>query len=141
VLLRRLFLHDRLESFDSRQHRLFLSQHAKLMKLGLKQLLVRQARLVFGDERGRHGSTEGVFNDFVIFCLAEQDADRGLLVRLPHVAVEGLKVELQFAEMLELELVVLSSNATRQLSARLKMSRLWLQLNSLTSGDSFGAVR
>ena len=50
---------------------------------------------------------EGILDDLVVLGGAEQDADGGPLVRLLHVAVEGLQVEFQFAEMLRLELAYL----------------------------------
>ena len=74
------------------------------MELGLEQLLVRQSGLVLGHQRGRHGPAEGVFDDLVVLRGTEEHADRRLLVRLLHVAVEGLQVELELAEMLGLEL-------------------------------------
>ena len=85
--------------------RLRLGQLVELVELGLQQLLVRQPGLVLGDERRRHGPAQGVLDDLVVLRRAEQHADGRPLVRLLHVAVEGLQVELQFAEMLGLELV------------------------------------
>jgi hypothetical protein len=77
----------------------------KLVELGLQQLLVGQAGLVFGHERGRHGSAQCVFNDFLVPCGAEQHADGRPFVRRLHVPVERFEVKLQLTEMLGLELV------------------------------------
>ncbi len=74
------------------------------MQLGLQQLLVRQAGLVLGDQRGRHGPAEGVLDDLMVLGGAEENADRRLLMRFLHVPVEGLQVELELAEMFGLEL-------------------------------------
>ena len=53
---------------------------------------------------GRHGPAQGIFDDLVILRRTKQYADRRLLVRLLHVAVEGLQVELEFAQVFRLEL-------------------------------------
>ena len=78
---------------------------SELVQLGLQQLLVGQAGLVLGDQRRRHGPAQGVLDDLVVLRGAEQHADGRPLVRLLHVAVEGLQVELELAEVLGLELV------------------------------------
>ena len=74
------------------------------MQLGLEQFLVRQSRLIFGDQCRRHGPAQGIFDDLVVFGGAQQHADGRLLVRLLHVAVEGFQVELELAQVLGLEL-------------------------------------
>ena len=74
------------------------------MQLGLEQLPVRQSGLVLGDERRRHGPAQGVLDDLVVLGGAEEHADRRLLVRLLHVPVERLQVELQLTQVLGLEL-------------------------------------
>ena len=68
-----------------------MGQFVKLVQLGLKQLLVRQPGLVLRDERGRHRAAQRVFDDFVILRGTEQNADRRLLMRLLHIAVERLQ--------------------------------------------------
>ncbi len=70
----------------------------------MEQLLVRQSSLVLGNQGGRHRPRERVFDDLVILGRAQEHADGRLLVRLLHVAVEGLQVELEFAQVLRLEL-------------------------------------
>ena len=77
------------------------------MELGLEQFLVGQPGLILGDEGRRDGAAEGILDDLVVLGGAEQDADGGPLVRLLDVAVEGLQVEFQFAEMLRLEFAYL----------------------------------
>jgi hypothetical protein len=65
----------------------------ELMQLPLEELLVRQRRLVFGNESGGDGAGQGVFDDFVILGCAEEDANGGAFMGLLHVAVEGFEVE------------------------------------------------
>jgi hypothetical protein len=75
------------------------------VQLGLEQLLVGQARLVFRHERGRECPAQGVLHHFLVLRGAKQDADGGAFVWFAHVAVERFEVELQFAQMLGLKLV------------------------------------
>src|SRR3954469_17763108 len=65
----------------------------QLVKLSTKHCLGRQHRLVLSNQRGRAGTCQSVLDDFVVFRCAEQHADRGALVSLLHVAIEGLDVE------------------------------------------------
>jgi hypothetical protein len=94
----------RFERFERWPIGLRLSQRVELVQFGLQQLLVRQACLILGNERRRHRPTQGIFNDFVILGRTKQNTDGRLLVRLLHVAVEGLQVELEFAQVFRLEL-------------------------------------
>jgi hypothetical protein len=73
------------------------------VQFGLKQLLVRQAGLILGDQGGRKGTAQGVFHHLAVLAGAEQDADRRTLVRLPDITVEGFQVEPQLAEVLRFE--------------------------------------
>ena len=79
-------------------------QGVELVQLGLQQLLVRQAGLVFGDQRGRQRAAEGVFDHLAGSCWRRAARRWTALVRLLHVAVEGLQVEVELAEVLGLEL-------------------------------------
>ena len=79
-------------------------QGVELVQLGLEQRLVRQPRLVFRDQRGRHGPAQGILDDLVVLGGAEEHPDGRPLVRLLHVPVEGLQVELQLTKMFGLEL-------------------------------------
>ena len=63
------------------------------MQVPLEKLLVRQCRLVFGNESEGDGAGQGVFDDFVILGCAEEDADRGAFMGRLHVAVEGFELE------------------------------------------------
>ena len=81
-----------------------LGQRVKLVQLGLEQSLIGEARLIFGDQGGRERAAEGVFDDLAVFAGAQEDADGGAFVRLAHIAVESLQIELQLAKMLGLEL-------------------------------------
>ena len=61
----------------------------KLVELGLEEFLVREKRLVFGDECGRERSAEGVFDDFLVLRGAEKEADGRVFVAFADVTVEG----------------------------------------------------
>ena len=100
-----------------------LCQGVKLVQLGLKQFLVRKSGLVLRDQCGRHGTAEGVFDNLVVLGGAKENADRGLLMRLSHVAVERLQVELQFAVMFGLELDDLELEGDQAIEPRLKKTR------------------
>ena len=76
----------------------------ELVKFGLKEPLVRQFGLVFGNQGRRNRSAQGVLDDFLILRGAQNDADRRSFVGLADVAVEGFKVELHLPEVLGLEL-------------------------------------
>ena len=93
----------RRRSFDRRQGCLLLSQFVKLVKLGLEQSLIRQSRLILGDECRRHRPAQCVLDHFVVLRGTQKYTNRRLLVRFLHVAVEGLQVKLQLAEKLRLE--------------------------------------
>src|ERR1039458_7477533 len=80
------------------------SELVELMQLAPEELLVRQRRLVFGDEGGGDGAGQGVFDNLVVFRGAKHNADGGPFVGFAVVAVEGFQVELHFAKMLRLEL-------------------------------------
>ena len=90
----------------------------------MQQLLVGQAGLVLRDQGRRDGPAQGVLDHLVVLRGAEQHADGRPLVRLPHVPVERLQVELQLAEMRGLELLDLQLEGDQgSSSARLKNSR------------------
>ena len=67
------------------------------MELGLEQFLVRQLRLVLGDQGGRQATAEGVLHHLIILAGAEQHADRRVLVGLANIPVERFKIEVQLA--------------------------------------------
>src|SRR5205823_2408937 len=69
----------------------------ELVQFSLEEFFVGQRGLVFGDESGRNRSGEGVFDDFVVFGGAEEDADRRAFVGFFDIAVESFEVELHFA--------------------------------------------
>ena len=94
-----------------------LGQGVEFVQLGLQQLLVRQPGLVLGDEGRRQRPAQGVLDDLVVLAGAEQHADRRALVRLADVAVEGLQVELQLAEVLGLELADLELDGDQAVQA------------------------
>ncbi len=48
--------------FEGRWRRLFPREPVEFVKLGLQERFIRQAGLVLGDKRGRHGPTEEEFN-------------------------------------------------------------------------------
>ena len=77
----------------------------ELVEFCLQKPLVGQLRFVFGHQGGRHASTQGVFDDFMILRGTQQYADRRLLVRFLNVPVERFQIELQLAEIFGLELV------------------------------------
>jgi len=99
------------------QARLRHGQLVKLVKLALEQPFVGQRGLVLGDESGGDGAGEGVFDDFVVFGGAEEDADGGALVGLADVAVEGLEIEFHFAEMLRFEFLDFQIEGNQALQA------------------------
>jgi hypothetical protein len=114
----------RLRRLDGRAILLLLPrQFVELVELGLQEPLVRQASLILGHERGRHGPAEGVLDDLAVFRGAQEDADRRPLVRLLHVPVERLQVELQLAEVFRLELIDLEFKRDQAVEARLKKRR------------------
>ena len=83
---------------------MFLGQFVELVELGLEQLLIGHSGLVRGDQSGRHRPVQSIFNDLVILRRTKQYSNRWLLMRLLHVAVESLQIELEFAKVFRLEL-------------------------------------
>jgi hypothetical protein len=83
---------------------LSLGQFIEFVEFGLEQLLIGHSGLVLGDQSGRHRPAQSIFNDLVILGRTKQYANRWLLMRLLHVAVESLKIELEFAKVFRLEL-------------------------------------
>ncbi len=63
------------------------------MELGLQQLFVGKLRLVLSDQGWRQGAAQGVLNHLAVFGRTEQQANRRAFVRLAHVPVECLQVE------------------------------------------------
>ena len=61
--------------------------------------------MVFRDDRRRNRAAQSIFDNLMILGCAEQYADRRLLVRFLHVAVESFEVKLQFAQIFWLKLV------------------------------------
>src|ERR1035437_9317242 len=103
-LLTSAFSFDADAGFARRGRGVGESELVELMQLAPEELLVRQRRLVFGDEGGGDGAGQGVFNDLVVLRGAKNDAAGGPFVGFAEVAVEGFQVELHFAKMLRLEL-------------------------------------
>jgi hypothetical protein len=81
---------------------LFLEQ-VEFVEFALKELLVGELGLVFGDEGGAEVAVHGVFDDFGILAGAEQHADGGVFVGLFRIAVEGFEIEAELAEVFRLE--------------------------------------
>src|ERR1700692_4638018 len=52
--------------FDYRPTGSLLGHWVKLVEFGLQELLVREAGLALGNEGGRHGPAEGVFDDLLV---------------------------------------------------------------------------
>ena len=77
----------------------------EFVEFGLEELFVGELGLILGDERGRVGAGEGVFDDFGVFGRAEQHAEAGAFVRFLVVAVQRFEVEFEFAEVFGLEFV------------------------------------
>src|SRR5262249_43610790 len=82
-----------------------LGEVVKLVQLGLEQLLVGEPGLVLRNQGRRYCPAQGVLDYLVGFGGAEQHADRRALMRLAHVPVEGLQIELQLTEVSGLELL------------------------------------
>ena len=78
-------------------------QDVELVELGLKQLLVGQASLIFSHQRGGQHAAERVFDHLAILGGAEQEADGRIFVDLADIAIERFEVELQLAQVFRLE--------------------------------------
>ena len=79
---------NRFRPFEGGSVGLCLGQFVKLMELGLQELLLGQASLVFCDQGRGDGTAQGVLDDLMILRRAEQHANRWLLVRFLHVTVK-----------------------------------------------------
>ena len=90
----------------------------QLVQFASQHCFRRQHRLVLSNESRRRSARKRILDDLIVLRRAKQHADRGTLVGLPHVAVEGLEVELKLAEIRRLELLDLKSKATRQVRPR-----------------------
>ena len=73
------------------------------MELAAEQRLRRKHRLVFGDEGGRRRAGKRILDDLIVLGGTQKDADRGPLVLLLHVAIEGFDVEAQLSKVLGFE--------------------------------------
>jgi len=63
------------------------------MELCLEQFFIGQSGLVLGNERGRQGAAEGIFNNLIVLGGAQQHTKGRTFMRFAHVSVEGLQVE------------------------------------------------
>ena len=90
------------------------------MEFGLEELFLRQTGLVFGDQGRGERAAEGVLHHLAVFGGAEEHADGRPLVRFAHVPVEGFEVELQFAQILRLELIYLEFNGHETVEAAME---------------------
>ena len=82
----------------------------ELLQFGSQEFLVRQLRLVLGDERRRQAAAEGILHDFIILAGAEKYPERRTLVTLLYRPVERFQVELQLPQVLRAERVDLEFN-------------------------------
>lgn len=77
----------------------------EFVEFGLEVVFVGELGLILGDERGREGAAEGVFDYFGVLRRAEEHADAGAFVRLLVIAVKGFELEFELAEVFGLEFV------------------------------------
>ena len=98
------------------------------MQLVLQDFFIGQAGLIFGDDSGRCGAAEGIFDDLVIFGCAEQDADGRLLVGLFYVAVECFEIELEFTHVFGLELFDFEFEGDEAVKAAVKEEEVELKI-------------
>src|SRR2546423_581116 len=74
--------------------------------------------------RLQESAAQGVLDHFAILRRAEQDADGRGLVGLADVAVQGLQIELQLAQVLRLELVHLELERDQAVQAAMKKEQV-----------------
>lgn len=111
----------------------------EFVEFGLEVLFVREVGLILGDERGRVGAGEGVFDDFGVFGRAEQDAEAGAFVRFLVVAVQGFEVEVEFAEVFGLEFVDFEFEVHKAVEGTVEEEQVEAEIASADLDEVFAA--
>ena len=92
----------------------------EFVEFGLKEPLVRHLCVVFRNERWGEATVQCEFNNFIVLAGAKKHADSRVFVRLAYVPIKGLKVKVEFAQMLGLELSNLQFDCHKAVEAAMK---------------------
>src|SRR5450830_426989 len=109
------------------------------MQLGLQQLLVRQAGLVFGDQGWRQAAVKRVLNHLIVFAGAEQYTDGRVLVGFSFIAIQRFQIEVQLAQILRLETADLQLNGHQAVESTVKEQQIQSKITPTDLQRVFGA--